>query len=507
VPRRPLALGIGLALAAPLAFLASPASAATVPAKPYDFNGDGFPEQAIGAPGLTVKGHAGAGGVVVLPGSATGLSLTEQVISQSSKHVAGSSEDGDAFGAALASADFDRDGYADLAVGQPSETHAGTSDAGAVTILYGSAQGLSGTRSTQFAEPKGSSKYADFGAVLAVGDLDGNGYPDLAVGAPGDDQDDSDPTEDLPPSGTVTVLFSHKSGLSTKHSHRIKRLKKHDYQYGGALAVGDVDGDGDAELVVAASGAGDEDGLGTDGAVDYCATTSKGVGTCRRLAAGEAYAGITALAVGNTSGSSRAEIVVGVPSTDDDLDPGSVQILSLTGGSKLGVSGSFVVTQEAAGVPGSSGNGGESFGASVALGDLDRDGYADLVIGAPGLPAGGRLYAGRVVLVRGAAGGFATRGNTAYDLATPGVPGDPAYDDAFGRSVGLLDHDADGHPDLTVGAPEANSEAGQVTLLAGSPTSFTTAGARTVSLTSLDVSGGSGGRFGRAVGGSAGPTG
>jgi hypothetical protein len=56
--------------------------------------------------------------------------------------VPGASEVGDKFGRTVASADFDRDGYADLAVGQPRETVGGVFAAGAVTVIYGSARGL-----------------------------------------------------------------------------------------------------------------------------------------------------------------------------------------------------------------------------------------------------------------------------------------------------------------------------------------------------------------------------
>ena len=99
---------------------ASPAEAAGA-ARPYDFNGDGYPDLVVGAPSLQVGSVKEAGGVVVLPASARGLSLTERVISQSSRGVPGASEGKDRFGDAVASADFDRDGYADLAVGQPYE--------------------------------------------------------------------------------------------------------------------------------------------------------------------------------------------------------------------------------------------------------------------------------------------------------------------------------------------------------------------------------------------------
>lgn len=155
--------------------LASPAEAAAA-ARPYDFNGDGFPELVVGAPDLRVGSVPRAGGVVVLPASARGLSLTERVISQSSRGVPGASESGDRFGDAVASADFDRDGYADLAVGQPRENDG----VGAVTVVYGSSRGLDTSRSRRVAPASAGG----FGSALVAGDYNRDGFADLAVGAP-----------------------------------------------------------------------------------------------------------------------------------------------------------------------------------------------------------------------------------------------------------------------------------------------------------------------------------
>ena len=76
--------------------------------------------------------------------------------------------------------------------------------------------------------------------------------------------------------------------------------------------------------------------------------------------------------------------------------------------------------QEDAGLPGTGEESGDYFGASVAGADLDADGYADLVVSAPG-EAVDDEEAGRVFVIRGGANGLATSGNTAYDQNTPGV--------------------------------------------------------------------------------------
>jgi hypothetical protein len=128
--------------------------------------------------------------VVVFYGSSGGLSRARHgAFSQAV--VPGDAERDDRFGAALATGDFDRDGRDDLAVGVPGEDIAGRSDAGAVVVLDGSNSGLRSTRSKSFSQAgkvKGTPQAGDtFGQSLAVGDFDGDGRDDLAIGVPGED--------------------------------------------------------------------------------------------------------------------------------------------------------------------------------------------------------------------------------------------------------------------------------------------------------------------------------
>ena len=142
------------------------------------------------------------------------------------------------------------------------------------------------------------------------------------------------------------------------------------------------------------------------------------------------------------------------------------------------------LTQGSEGVPGND-EAGDDFGGSVAVADIDRDGYADLAVGAPGEAADGQGQSGRLTVIHGASSGLRTSGNYSYSQNTRGIPGAAEYPDRFGGSVTLLDHDRDGRLDLTVGATGENGGSGAITTLRGSGTGFTTSGSRTFGLATL----------------------
>ena len=172
---------------------AAPAAAAG-PTPRTDFNGDGFADLAIGAPRQDVDGKVGVGQVNVLYGSAAGLSAAgDQRWTQSSPGVRGIAEGnndneddpipGDAFGYAVATADFDGDGFGDLAASSPWDLVDGV-PGGAVNVIYGSSSGLTeaGDQLLSHANlPGDPGSWGRFGNRLAAGDFDGDGFGDLAI--------------------------------------------------------------------------------------------------------------------------------------------------------------------------------------------------------------------------------------------------------------------------------------------------------------------------------------
>ncbi|MCW2901616.1 MAG: repeat protein, partial [Streptosporangiaceae bacterium] len=167
-----------------LAGLSTSALAAT-PAKAYDFNGDGYRDVAVGSPYGKVGTKTSAGFVSVMYGSSKGLDTgKKKVFSQDSTGVPGAAEAYDHFGYSLTSADFDRDGYADLAIGVPDEDTGKGTNAGMTTILWGTPSGLSTYASAdeEFSNPGAGHR---FGESMTTGDIQHDGSPELFITVPG----------------------------------------------------------------------------------------------------------------------------------------------------------------------------------------------------------------------------------------------------------------------------------------------------------------------------------
>jgi hypothetical protein len=167
-----------------------------------DFDQDGFADLAAGAAQESVGSRYAAGAFSVLYGSAGGLTAAGgRLFTQ----VGGTVEAGDQFGSALASGDFDQDGFFDLAAGAPGELVGSLSEAGAVSVLRGSAGGLTTSGGRLFTQVAGAGTSAIFGSALASGDFDQDGFFDLAAGAPGHSEF----------AGAVSVLYGSAGGVTT----------------------------------------------------------------------------------------------------------------------------------------------------------------------------------------------------------------------------------------------------------------------------------------------------
>ncbi|MEV3966783.1 hypothetical protein AB0K68_01310 [Streptomyces sp. NPDC050698] len=434
----------------PLALsLSVPAAHAAPAAAPYDFNGDGRTDLAIGAPGATVAGQARAGAVAVVYGSTSGpRTSTRTLLTQNTAGMPGAAEADDAFGSALASADLNTDGYADLLVGTPGEDGSDNNN-GTVTIVWGSASGLSGARSLfSFF----STDYDRYGQALAAGDFDADGDVDVAVGSTG-------PVTLSLVNGPITKTSAPNGGSGSSNdwwssSNGITHLSS-----------GDVTGDGHPRVVLHGRAA--HDGTATTALAEM--KISNYTDWLQRLPAGFVSA------IGDIDGDGHADIVVG-NDRETSADPGGA-----LGGKVTVVYGGpegpdpdrapLALTQDTAGVPGASEKG-DRFGSDVSLGDVNGDGYADLAIGT----AGENGSAGAVTVLYGSASGLTTKGATSYTQNTTGVPGTSENGDRFGERVTLNDHTGDRRADLSVSAPGENAGDGAVWSLRSTATGPTVSG-------------------------------
>jgi len=371
-----------------------------------DFNGDGFDDLAVGVIGDPPQDEGGA--VQIHYGSAGGLDLSgSQRFTQDTADVGDSSEDGDRFGSSLAAADFDNDGFDDLAIGVPYEDGPGmfgpVDDSGMVQTLYGTGVGLSAARSQTF--DQGTPGVADnnedgdrFGLVLTAGDFDGDDRADLAIGVPFEDG----------AAGKVQILYGAAPGLVvagnevwSQESTGVPDDSEGFDAFGDSLAAGDFDHDGFDDLAI------------------------------------------------------------GVPFEDVDTAAGEVPnagAVVVLRGSGAGMISASYWTQQRSDVPGVA-TANNDFGIALAAGDFARDGAFDLAIGIDGQDVGHGPFEGVVVVLHGNQSASFTAGNEMWRQGADGLPGAGEQGDAFGRKLGIGDFDGNGFDDLAIGAPRESTVA------------------------------------------------
>ncbi|MFE7077393.1 FG-GAP repeat protein [Streptomyces sp. NPDC057620] len=177
-------------------------------------------------------------------------------------------------------ADFDKDGYGDIAIG----TSLYSKHKGRVSVWYGASGGPSGSaRFTQSTSgvAGAAENYDEFGSSISAGDVNGDGYADLAVGVRGEAIDGKDYA------GGVHVLKGRASGLSgtgsqwfARNSPGVPGPLMADEQFGGLVRLRDTDGDGTADLYVSGVGSlrlpGSASGITSAGVTEYNAAPVDG---------------------------------------------------------------------------------------------------------------------------------------------------------------------------------------------------------------------------------------
>ena len=307
--------------------------------------------------------------------------------------------------------DVNGDGYDDFIVGSPYADPTGRADAGNSYVVYGSANGPLGG-SLDLSSLDGSNGFTINGAVASqftgfsvsgAGDINGDGFADILVGAK-DNTDDDD--IGVAGSKTAYVVYGGNSGIDTVD---LSALGANGFSITGidtnfsdivVGSAGDVNGDGIADIVIGSQGAGPS-GTGVP-------PTAFNIG--------ESY-----VVFGQSTGFGS-----------------SIDVSTLDGTNGFKVTGDTAL---------------DNLGTAVSAGDLNNDGYDDIVVSAVGSDPGGVNNAGEVYVVYGGASGLPANVDVSTLNGTNGFTITGAFADGeAGNSVSAAgDINGDGIDDLVIG--------------------------------------------------------
>ena len=460
-----------------------------------DVNGDGYTDVLVGAQYADPGGDNSAGETYLVFGKGSGFAASVDLgsLDGSDGFVLEGIEASDYSGLSVSTAgDVNGDGYADILIGAPWAGPGGDNEAGETYVVFGKESGFAA--SVDLGSLDGSNGFvlegieaSDYSglSVSTAGDVNGDGYADIVIGAYATDPNGNNEA------GETYVVFGKGSGfaasvdlgsLDGNDGFVLEGVDAEDFSGWSVSTAGDVNGDGYADIVI---GAYATDPNGDNEAGEAYVVFGKGSGFTARVELGSLdgsdgfvleggdegdEAGYSVSTAGDVNGDGYADLIVGAAG---GRLGGAVYLM-------FGKESGFSASLDLESLNGSDGfklteiDAGDGVGYSVSTaGDVNGDGYADVLIGAKWADSDGNTEAGETYVVFGKAGAFsasldlgALDGNDGFALEGVDVG------DRSGTSVRMAgDVNGDGYADILIGAnqadPGGDSESGETYVVFG----------------------------------------